>query len=499
MGWNFPYPYYNREVELIPGHANPCRFLDLKYHHDHQLDNTLHVDHQKRLCSFENVLEDSFHCYYDWSTIHETKSENIKIQPHHLDILAKAWDKLKTTSSTRQNDVRHDSTIHVRGNLESYGCGSGCASGGSAPDGYFFDPSGKLRGVMEVNSSNETPNSSLRQGVSSAINIAYSLVDHGVHPWDVVVPIVASNGSLFQFACVTLLYPCFPVVIPITGVLDIGDRSQRTLVAQHLLSIDLFLNSPLANYRDTPVEVARGLDATIYHRKYLKDLYSPKSLPHQALFSLFETLNKTYLTPCHEFIVYPLCVREEANDEDVSLVFINVCKLGYQIGVPAVQHLQQLFIKELSRVIESIHGSGFVHLDVYPSNILWIYDYQRQDVGAGGGGMSILVIDWDSIHEIGKKYDSKTQDILERKSVRGNLRGMNVTEASTEWDSAHFHIIKNHLNSIVSTEKGILDEAFQRLWKEWANLAVDEIRQQKLAIQTNIEEKTGDRGGKGHS
>jgi hypothetical protein len=185
MGWNFPYPYYNREVELIPGHANPCRFLDPKYHHDHQLDNTLHVDHQKKICSFENVLEDSFHCYYDWSTIHETKSGNIKIQPHHLDILAKAWDRLKTTSSTRQNDVIHDSTIHVKGSLGSYGCGNGCASGGSAPDGYFFDPSERLRGVMEVESSNETPNSSLRQGVSSAINIAYSLVDHGVHPWDV--------------------------------------------------------------------------------------------------------------------------------------------------------------------------------------------------------------------------------------------------------------------------------------------------------------------------
>jgi hypothetical protein len=56
----------------------------------------------------------------------------------------------------------------------------------------------------------------------------------------VVVPIVSSNGSLFQFAYVTLLSPCFPVVIPITGVLDIGDRSQRTLVAQHLLAIDLF-------------------------------------------------------------------------------------------------------------------------------------------------------------------------------------------------------------------------------------------------------------------
>jgi hypothetical protein len=488
MGWNFPYPSYNREVELIPGHPNPCKLLDPEYH---QFNDNLDVDHQKKLCSFENVLEDSLHCYYDWSTIHETKAGTIKIQPNHLDVLAKTWDKLKTTSSTGHSDVIEDSTIHVNGTLGSYKCGSGCASGGSTPDGYFFDPSKRLRGVMEVESSIETPNSSLRQGVSSAINIAYSLVDHGVDPWDVVVPIVSSNGSLFQFACVTLLYPCFPVVIPITSVLDIGLPCQRTLVAQYFLSIDLFLNLPLANYRDAPVKVerVRGLDVTIYHRKYLSALYSARSLPHQALFYLFETLNKTYSTPCHQFIVYPLCVREKENDEDASLIFLNICKFGYQIGVPVDHHLQQLYINKLSQVIESIHLSGYVHLDLYPSNIMWKYDEHD------GQGMSILVIDWDSIHEIGKQYDSKTQSILERK--RGRFK-MDVIKASTEWDSAHFIVIKNNLDSFTSTDKTFLDETFQQLWREWTNLSVDEIEisMQQFAIQTNIEEKTGECGGK---
>jgi hypothetical protein len=406
-------------------------------------------------------LADSFHCYYDWSTIQETKSGSIKIQPDHLDVLAKAWDKLKTTSSAGQLD----STIHVSGSLESYGCGSGCASGGSTPDGYFIDPSGRLRGVMEVQSSIETPNSSLRQGVSSAINIAYSLVDHGVNPWDVVVPIVSSNGSLFQFACVTLLLPCFPIVIPISTVLDIGASPQRTLVAQYLLLIDLFLNSPLDNYRDdaaaaaATVKVERGLDLKIYHRKYLDALYSGKPLRHQSLFYLFETLNKTYSTPCHQYIVYPLCVREPSNDVDASLVFINICELGYQIGVPADQRLQQLYIEELSRVIESIHESGFVHLDLYPSNIMWKYDEQD-------ARLSIRVIDWDSIHEIGKKYDFKTQEILS--TLRRNSN-MNIVEASTEWDSAHFNIFKNNLNSFISTDKENLDRTFRRLWNEWTD------------------------------
>jgi hypothetical protein len=481
MGWNFPYPFYTREVELIPDHPNPCKLLVPT---QQQLNTCQQIVH-----SFEKTLEDSFHCFYDWSKIHETTSETgIKIQPHHLDILAKGWDKLKTTSSGHSG-VRHDSSIHVTGNLQNYGCGSGCASGGSSPDGYLLDHSGRLRGVMEVKSSIEAPLSSLRQGVSSAINIAYSLIDHGLDPWDVVVPIVSSNGSLFQFACVALMLPCFPVVIPITSVLDIGVSSQRTLVAQYLLSIDEFLNIPLQKYRIVPLPVERGLDITIYHRKYFKDLYTWKSHPHQSLFYLFETLNKTYSTPCHQFIVYPLCVREKQNDVDASLVFIDIRKRGYEIGVPADHRLQQEYINELSRVIETIHQSGFVHLDFYPSNIMWKYDEDK-------GGMSILILDWDSIHEIGQKYGFETQKVLSEK--KGGFH-MDLLVASPEWDIAHLDIIKKNLNSFVSTEKVILDQTFRSLWNEWTfSLEEDiQISMQKLVIQTTVEEKEGDRGAEG--
>ena len=65
----------------------------------------------------------------------------------------------------------------------------------------------------------------------------------------------------------------------------------------YLLSIDLFLNSPLHKYRDAPLKVEKGLDRAIYHRKYLSALDTAQSLPHQALFYLFDTLNKTYSTP----------------------------------------------------------------------------------------------------------------------------------------------------------------------------------------------------------
>jgi hypothetical protein len=443
MGWNFPYPFYNRDVELIPGQPNPCRLLN-------PTQKSFNTSQQK-ICDFENMLEGSFHCYLSWSLIPESApTGSIQIQLNHLDYLAQRWELLKST--TRSNPTFYDSRYHIKGDLESYGVGTGCASGGWTPDGYFFDLSGRLRGVMEAKSSLETPHSSLRQGVASAINIAYSLIDHGVDPWDVVVPIVSSNGFLFQFACVALLSPCFPVVIPMSHVLDLGVRSQRTLVAQYLLSIDEFLRLPLGKYRDAYVNVERGLDLTIYHRKYVRDFYNPQAYTHQGLFSSFQTLNKAYSTPCSQFIVYPLCVREKGYDDDASLIFINICTSAYQIGVPADPHLQQFFIEELKSVIESIHQSGFVHLDLYPSNIMWKYDENNV--------MSIRLIDWDSIHEIGKKYDSRTQEILSRK--KGNFN-INLSEVSTEWDVAHFNLIKSNLHSFISTDKAKLDETFEIL------------------------------------
>jgi hypothetical protein len=77
-----------------------------------------------------------------------------------------------------------------------------------------------------------------------------------------------SNGSLMISICVCQahsLLSCLPVVIPVSCVLDIGVSSQRTLVAQHLLSMTSS-TVPRPEYRGVPVPVmkverGRGLDA----------------------------------------------------------------------------------------------------------------------------------------------------------------------------------------------------------------------------------------------
>jgi serine/threonine protein kinase len=133
--------------------------------------------------------------------------------------------------------------------------------------------------------------------------------------------------------------------------------------------------------------------------------------------------------------------------------------------------------------MERIHESGFVHLDIFPSDILWRYDEQG-GVGWGwGGGVSILVIDWDSVHERGKrmipwpehkKSDQGRQEISGRISWKLQQNGTLHTSTSSRTTSALWRMVIPSVDEI-------------------------QISMQELQMQTNIEEKTageGDRGGK---
>jgi serine/threonine protein kinase len=44
---------------------------------------------------------------------------------------------------------------------------------------------------------------------------------------------------------------------------------------------------------------------------------------------------------------------------------------GYNIAIPEYAVLRGLYINKLKDVIQCIHEIGVVHLDLYPSNILW--------------------------------------------------------------------------------------------------------------------------------
>jgi hypothetical protein len=128
--------------------------------------------------------------------------------------------------------------------------------------------------------------------------------------------------------------------------------------------------------------------------------------------------------------------------------------------------------------MERIHESGFVHLDIFPSDILWRYDQQGGvEVGWGGGGVggSTLVIDWDSVHERGKrmtpwpehkKSDQGRQEISGRISWKLQQNGTLHTSTSSRTTSA------------------------------LSFPSVDEIQisMQELQMQTNIEEKTAGEG-----
>jgi serine/threonine protein kinase len=105
-------------------------------------------------------------------------------------------------------------------------------------------------------------------------------------------------------------------------------------------------------------------------------------------------------------------------------VFENLESDGYVIGVPEGEHLQSLYATNLKTAIEAIHTAGLVHMDLYPSNIMWKSD-------DSGNGVKIKIIDWDSVQLIGQPYSLAITQRLPMQTV----------EANVDWDMLHLNVI----------------------------------------------------------
>jgi serine/threonine protein kinase len=70
------------------------------------------------------------------------------------------------------------------------------------------------------------------------------------------------------------------------------------------------------------------------------------------------------------------------------LFFPDLSQDGFVIGAPT-DHRFPTYLKELKRAVDTIHGAGVVHLDLYPSNIMWKFD---------DSDVKIRIIDWDVAH-----------------------------------------------------------------------------------------------------
>ena len=74
------------------------------------------------------------------------------------------------------------------------------------------------------------------------------------------------------------------------------------------------------------------------------------------------------------------------------------------MGVPSDETLFKLFLVKLEEAIKNVHDAGVIHVDLYPSNILWRVD---------GTDVIIRIVDWDAATLDGDSFTSAMQTRLQ--------------------------------------------------------------------------------------
>jgi len=99
-----------------------------------------------------------------------------------------------------------------------------------------------------VKLSTDAPVEGIRQGASSASNVALFQLKYGVRVDGIVIPVIGSNVYLMQFA-VVMLKPSFPMLVMLSPVLDLTDNTMLLESARSLCCVTILASHPLILHR----------------------------------------------------------------------------------------------------------------------------------------------------------------------------------------------------------------------------------------------------------
>jgi Protein kinase domain len=244
--------------------------------------------------------------------------------------------------------------------------------------------------VVELKDTSCSPLEQIGQAYAYGCNIVLSHYQVGVEAANCAVPLTVTNGNLYQFGWVSLLEPSFPVLHITTGILDASCQSME--IAEHLSKMKIYCQENAKkiqvaiNSKESPISDTKiSLDVERYHRKKMKDIFCrfgtsefEKSLQYQwnVYHSLADVIE----------VVKPLTFARLKYEKLESPELIFPMLKGFKMGIPNSAEEFDCFMKNLTIAIKKIHMRGIVHVDLYPSNILWNND---------NGNMVIRIVDWD--------------------------------------------------------------------------------------------------------
>ena len=421
--------------------------------------------------SIVNIIATCSSCQYNFSKGLETIGL-YSAQLHPL-----AMQKGIFGEQLRMSTGNADPSISTR--LSDFNCESGPASSNSFPDGVYTGSNGSEipRGIVEAEDDSFVPAEGLRQGAAEATNIALRHISLGV-PWNkVVVPNVGMSGNLIQFSMIVVLEPCYPVVVEISKVFDLRYRSDAKVAAGYMYKLRNFLDIPLPI--DDTLAGQESSSARISLVKYFltknDDFFSSRPSLEQSLRHFFYAMRTLFsCEACRKFVCFPICVKENGSYK-WDLVFPNLT--DYRIGFPATFELRVVFLSKVKEAAAAFHSQKVVHLDLYPSNIMWKIDPNDSK------SVLIKIVDWDSVQFADRRLPDKINLRLEDTSRNRLAKALASrpdryphTVTNADYDDSLIEVMDHFMEDVdlQSSDKVYLDKSFRNLLEDFLTWEADQ-------------------------
>jgi hypothetical protein len=299
----------------------------------------------------------------------------------------------------------------------------GVATDQSLSDGIVFSCINSKNigtGINELKDTAFAPLEQQGQIFASAANMCLGQLKNGLIHQKCCVAFMSTNGQLYQFGFVTLLYPSFPVMHITSRVIDAQDSDSLMEVAMHLHRMREFCRSQhlaLQSCVDMAVgKVFVALDETAYFLKPISKVFERSASKLQSVLNMYQVFQRLHDKGV-DVGVLPVAVlsgklNEAAYMCDDQLIFPRLSS-DFVMGVPADKQDFDDYLQELVVTYHRMHNAGVVHLDGYPSNLLWKRD--------SDGKIVIRFVDFDVATFLNSNFDVGIQKMLESVNFKGEF------------------------------------------------------------------------------
>eukprot|EP01036_Dinobryon_divergens_P028601 gene28601-37571_t len=302
------------------------------------------------------------------------------------------------------------------------------ASSGSHPDGMVYsditNSSGQQfkigTGVVEIRDTAYSPLEQLGQCYAIAGNIILGQLNHGLPSNQCCVALLSTNGQLYQFGFVTLLDHSFPVLHVTSGIIDCASEDGRHEAAKHLYTYTFRQSCRLQEEQLQQIRRAENacaiksvsLSPTKYFVKKMESVFPRCPIKIQSLLRQYEIFQRLSDRDVKEAVL-PVAVLSGKLDQRSylkhdSLVFPRLD--GNLMGVPGDETIFQIYLTQLKKAFKNLHAAGVVHLDGFPSNIMWLLERD--------GRVDVRFVELDVASVIDEPLDAGIQTAYREQSLQ---------------------------------------------------------------------------------